>query len=307
MSIVLKSEQEIALMRQAGRIVASVLEVLKSHVRPGIRTEELDIIAAKEVERLGGIPSFKGYRGYPANMCVSVNDEIVHGIPDKRVLQEGDIASLDFGAIYQGFQGDAAVTVGVGKISPEARRLIETTEGALKAGIAAAQAGARLGDISWAIQQYAESRGYSVVREYTGHGIGRQMHEDPQVPNFGLPGQGPVLKKGMVLALEPMVNIGDWRTRVGDNNWTVSTSDGSLSAHFEHTIAITDARQRGLCLKERLLKLKERYWKHCLTLCFVWSCPMGIKCSPISRVKYVCTILKSCPGTGSWLSFRPTT
>ncbi len=239
MSIVIKSDQEIAIMRQAGRIVATVLEILRSQVRPGMKTEELDAIAIKEAAGLGARPSFKGYRGYPASICASVNDEIVHGIPGKRVLREGDIVSLDFGVIFKGFQGDAAITVGVGKISPSAKRLVETTEGALRAGISAARDGARLGDISVAIQDYAESRGYSVVREYTGHGIGRQMHEEPQIPNFGLPGQGPVLKKGMTLALEPMVNIGDWRTRVGDDEWTVFTSDGSLSAHFEHTIAIT--------------------------------------------------------------------
>ena len=241
MSIIIKSRQEIETMRKAGRIVAIVLEVLKSRVRPGMKTEELDAIAAEEVERLGAKPSFNGYRGFPANLCVSVNDEIVHGIPGKRVLQEGDIVSLDFGAIYMGFQGDAAITVGVGKVSPEAKKLMETTQGALKAGIDAAYPGARLGDVSVAIQHYAESRGYSVVREYTGHGIGREMHEDPQIPNFGVLGQGPMLKEGMTLALEPMVNIGDWRTRVDDNQWTVFTVDGSLSAHFEHTIAITNA------------------------------------------------------------------
>jgi len=246
MSIVIKSDQEIATMRQAGRIVATVLEVLKLQVRPGMKTEELDIIVARELERLGAKPSFKGYRGFPANLCVSVNDEIVHGIPGKRVLHEGDIVSLDFGAIFMDFHGDAAVTVAVGTIPPQAEKLMETTEGALKAGIAAACPGARLGDISTAIQHYAESKGYSVVREYTGHGIGREMHEEPQIPNFGLPGRGPVLKKGMTLALEPMVNIGDWRTRLGDNHWTVFTNDGSLSAHFEHTIAITDAESEVL-------------------------------------------------------------
>lgn len=227
-------------MRQAGRIVATVLEVVKLKVKPGMKTEELDIIAGREVEKLGAKPSFKGYRGFPANLCVSVNDEVVHGIPGDRVLNDGDIVSIDFGAIFQGFQGDAAVTVGVGNISPEARKLIEATRGALQAGIAAGAAGMRLGDISAAVQQYVESRGYSVVREYTGHGIGRDMHEEPQVLNFGEPGQGPVLKKGMTLAIEPMVNIGDWRTRVGDNHWTVFTEDGSLSAHFEHTVAIKD-------------------------------------------------------------------
>ena len=252
MSIIIKSDHEIELMRQAGRIVATVLEVLKERVRPGMTTAELDVIAAEEAQKLGGRPSFKGYRGFPGNLCVSVNDEIVHGIPGKRVLREGDIVSLDFGIIYKEFQGDAAITVGVGNVSPEAKKLMETTEGALNAGIMAARHGARLGDISAAIEQHAESRGYSVVREYTGHGIGRNMHEDPQVPNcttpaFGLmPGTGPELKKGMTLALEPMVNIGDWTTKRDDDNWTVRTRDGSLSAHFENTIAITDGESEVL-------------------------------------------------------------
>jgi len=175
-----------------------------------------------------------------------VNDEVVHGIPGERVLAEGDIVSLDFGAIFNGFQGDAALTVGAGEVTPQARELMEVTRGALGAGIAAARAEARLGDISAAIQGYAESKGYSVVREYCGHGIGREMHEEPQIPNFGLPGTGPVLKKGMTLALEPMVNIGGWRTRLGGNHWTVLTADGSLSAHFENTLAITDGEAEVL-------------------------------------------------------------
>jgi len=233
-------------MRQAGRIVAIVLEVLTRQMRPGIKTKDLDIMVAREIERLGAKPSFKGYRGFPANLCASVNDEIVHGIPGERILEEGDIVSLDLGAIFMGFHGDAAVTVGVGKISSTARRLLEITEGALKAGMAAARAEAKLGDISSAIQNYAESRNYSVVREYTGHGIGRELHEEPQIPNFGLPGTGPVLKRGMTLALEPMVNAGDWRTRLGDDHWTVFTADGSLSAHFEHTIVITEAEPEVL-------------------------------------------------------------
>ena len=252
MSIIIKSDHEIELMREAGRIVAKVLEVLKSRVRPGMTTEELDVIAAEEAQKLGGRPSFKGYRGFSGNLCVSINDEIVHGIPGKMVLREGDIVSLDFGIIYKDFQGDAAITVGVGDVSPEAKQLMETTEGALEAGITAARPGARLGDVSAAIEQYAESRGYSVVREYTGHGIGRNMHEDPQVPNctaaaFGLmPGTGPELRKGMTIALEPMVNIGDWTTKRDDDNWTVRTRDGSLSAHFESTIAITDGEPEVL-------------------------------------------------------------
>lgn len=240
------TDKEMAVMREAGKIVATILEILSKQVKPGMKTKELDVIAAREAKKRGAKPSFKGYRGFPANLCVSVNDEIVHGIPGKRKLREGDIVSLDFGVIYNGFQGDAAVTVGVGKINEKAKKLIETTEGALEAGISAAHSGARLGDISAAIQHYAESRGYSVVREYTGHGIGREMHEEPQIPNFGLPGSGPVLKKGMTLALEPMVNVGDWRTRVGADLWTVSTADGSLSAHFEHTIAVTDGEPEVL-------------------------------------------------------------
>ncbi len=239
-------------MRQAGRIVATILEILSKQIKPGMKTGELDNIAAREAKKRGAKPSFKGYRGFPANLCVSVNDEIVHGIPGKRMLSEGDIVSLDFGAIYKGFQGDAAVTVAVGKINTTAKQLIETTKGALEAGINTARDGARLGDISSAIQSYAESRGYSVVREYTGHGIGQEMHEDPQIPNHTepphglIPGTGPELRKGMTLALEPMVNIGDWRTRVGDDHWLVLTADGKLSAHFEHTIAITDGEPEVL-------------------------------------------------------------
>lgn len=246
MSIIIKSEREIAAMRQAGRIVGAVLAVLKSHIRPGMKTKELNIMAAQELEKLGAKASFKGYLGFPASLCVSVNDEIVHGIPGERVLNDGDIVSLDLGAIYNGFQGDGAVTVAVGGISPQARKLVKTTEGALKAGIAAAYSGARLGDISAAIQYYVESRGFSVVREYTGHGIGQEMHEEPQVPNFGRPGEGLKLKRGMTLALEPMVNAGNWRTRLGSDHWVVFTADGSLSAHFEHTILITDGEPEVL-------------------------------------------------------------
>jgi methionyl aminopeptidase len=250
MSIIIKSEREIALMREAGRIVATVLDILSRRVKPGMKTKELDLIAAEAVEKLGAKPSFKGYRGFPANLCVSVNDEVVHGIPGERILREGDIVSLDFGAIYKGFHGDGAITVGVGEIDSKAKELVETTRGALAAGIAAAHAGARLGDISAAIQGYAEGRGFSVVREYTGHGIGREMHEEPQIANFGVVGTGPVLKKGMTIALEPMVNLGDWHTRLGGDQWTVLTADGSLSAHFEHTIAISGEEAEVLTVRE---------------------------------------------------------
>lgn len=240
MGIIIKSDEEIAIMRQAGKIVAEVLKVVSESMKPGMKTKELDIIAEKELERLGAKSSFKGYRGFPATICVSINDEIVHGIPGDMTLRDGDIVSLDFGAIYNGFQGDSAMTVTVGKAKPESIRLIEATRETLEAGIAAARDGATLGDVSAAIQKSAESKGYSIVREYTGHGIGRDMHEDPQIPNFGAPGTGPVLKKGMTLAIEPMLNTGTWRTRVADDNWTVLTADGGLSAHFEHTIAIND-------------------------------------------------------------------
>lgn len=237
-------------MRQAGRIVAVVLAALQERVRPGISTAELDELAHQIIIKHQAIPSFKGYRGFPASLCVSINEEVVHGIPNKkRYLKEGDIVSFDVGAIYRGYHGDAAVTLGVGEISEAAKRLLAVAAGALEAGIAQSRAGNRTGDISWAIQHYAESRGYSVVREYTGHGIGRQMHEDPQIPNYGQPKQGFLLKPGMTLALEPMVNEGDWRTRVLADNWTVVTEDGKLSAHFEHTIAITDGEPEILtCL-----------------------------------------------------------
>ena len=246
MPINVKNEREIALMRQAGKMVATVLAILVESVKPGLTTKDLDVIAEKEILRLGGVPSFKGYQGYPASVCVSINDEIVHGIPGSRVIKESDIVSLDFGAIYQGYQGDAARTVGVGAVSVKAEALMQATEGALKAGILMARDQNRLGDISAAIQKYAEARGFSVVREYTGHGIGHDMHEDPLIPNFGVPGTGPLLRKGMTFAIEPMLNAGGWKTILGKNGWTVSTADGSLSAHFENTILITDCEPEVL-------------------------------------------------------------
>jgi len=226
-------------MREAGRIVAIVLQKMSGAVKPGIKTRQLDDLAQKELGRWSGArASFKGYKGFPASICASVNEEVVHGIPGSRVLKEGDIISLDFGVIYKGFQGDAALTVGVGQVSPEAALLMEVARASLEQGIAAAREGGNLGDIGSAIQNYVELRGYSVVREYSGHGIGREMHEDPQVPNFGNKGEGLKLKEGMTLALEPMVNAGGWKTRQNANGWTVHTADNSLSAHFEHTIAI---------------------------------------------------------------------
>jgi len=237
--VIIKSDEEIVIMRKCGKILAAILDKLRAEVRPGIKTGQLDIMMAGESEKRGVIPSFKNYRGFPANLCVSVNDEIVHGIPGERILQEGDIVSLDVGAKLSGFHTDAAVTVGVGRISKEAEDLIAVTEGSLKSGIAQAVGGAWVEDISSAIQHYVESKGFSVVREYTGHGVGRDLHEEPQIPNFVV-GKGLLLRKGMTLAIEPMVNAGDWHTKLAANQWTVLTADGSLSAHFEHTIAITD-------------------------------------------------------------------
>jgi methionyl aminopeptidase len=233
-------------MRQAGRIVAEVLGLMRENVRPGVTTGNLDELAYDVIIKSKALPSFKGYHGYPASICTSVNEQIVHGIPGDRVLKDGDIISVDVGTIYRGFQGDAAITLAVGEISSEAEQLLQVTEGALKAGIAQMRPGNYLGDVSWSIQDYVESNDMAVVREYTGHGIGRKMHEDPQIFNFGQPGQGLQLKSGMTLALEPMVNMGDWRTRVLDDGWTVVTLDGRLSAHFEHTIAVMDGEPQVL-------------------------------------------------------------
>ncbi|MDH5364848.1 MAG: type I methionyl aminopeptidase [Dehalococcoidia bacterium] len=236
--VIIKSDEEIGAMRECGKVLAAILDKLRAEIRPGIKTAQLDIIMAEETEKREVIPSFKNYRGFPANLCVSVNDEIVHGIPDERILQEGDIVSLDAGVKLNGFHTDAAITLGVGRISKEAQDLIAVTEDSLKSGIAQAINGARVGDISYAIQHYVEAKGFSVVREYTGHGVGRDLHEEPPIPNFVV-GKGPMLRKGMTLAIEPMVNVGDWHTKLAANQWTVLTVDGSLSAHFEHTIAIT--------------------------------------------------------------------
>jgi methionyl aminopeptidase len=233
-------------MREAGRMVAEVLAHLRDKVRPGLATAQLDSWAEELIARRGGIPSFKGYRGFPASLCVSVNEEVVHGIPGPRALEEGDIVSLDLGVIHRGYQGDAAVTLGVGEISPEAKGLVAAAEGALWAAISKARPALHLGDISWAIQEHAESQGYSVVRQYVGHGIGREMHEEPQVPNYGEPGKGPLLKPGMTLAIETMVNAGGYLTRVLEDGWTVVTDDGKLSAHFEHTVAITEGEPEVL-------------------------------------------------------------
>ena len=225
-------------MARASRVVAEALAVLKDAVRPGVTTDELDRVAESEIRARGAIPAFKGYRNYPKTLCASVNEQVVHGIPSKRVLKEGDIIGLDLGAIVGGFYGDSAVTVGVGSIDEKTAALVRITEESLSFAIEQARVGNRLSDISHAVQQHVEAAGYSVVTEFVGHGIGRQLHEEPQVPNYGRPGQGPRLQAGMVLAIEPMVNMGGPAVRVLDDRWTAVTVDGSLSAHFEHTIAI---------------------------------------------------------------------
>ena len=236
--IILKTPDEIAVMAKASRVVAEALAVLKNAVKPGVTTDELDRLAESEIRARGGMPAFKGYRNYPKTLCASVNEQVVHGIPSKRVLKEGDIVGLDLGAIVGGFYGDSAVTVGVGRIDEKTAALVRVTEESLSLAIEQAQVGNRLSDISHAVQRHVEAAGYSVVTEFVGHGIGRQLHEEPQVPNYGKPGQGPRLQAGMVLAIEPMVNMGGSAVRVLDDRWTAVTVDGSLSAHFEHTIAI---------------------------------------------------------------------
>jgi len=238
--IILKSPREIEQLKIANAIAAEVLERLKEGVKPGVATQDLDGIAEETILSKGASPAFKGYRGYPKSICASINEEIVHGIPGQRRLKEGDIVSLDVGVNYQGYFGDAAISLPVGDLDPAARKLLEVTEKALYIGIDMAKVGNRLFDISYAIQQWVEKHGFSVVRDFVGHGIGKSLHEDPQIPNFGSPHQGPRLEKGMVFALEPMVNEGTYEVRILSDGWTVVTADGKRSAHFEHTIAILD-------------------------------------------------------------------
>jgi methionyl aminopeptidase len=239
--IQIKSDAEIAKMREAGLVVGRTLALLTQAVAPGISTGELDGMAESYIRSEGAVPSFKGYHGYPATICASVNDEIVHGIPSEdQVLHEGDIVSLDCGAILDGWHGDSAVTLAVGEISPELQRLIEVTEESMWRGLAAATLGGHVSDISHAIEEYAKPYGYGIVEEYTGHGIGTEMHQEPAVPNFGKPGRGHELVKGLALAVEPMLNLGGRRTRLLGDGWTVVTKDGLPSAHFEHTFTLTD-------------------------------------------------------------------
>ena len=252
--IIRKSTQEIELMAKAGRVVAEVLALLGEHIQPGVTTAELDDLAQEFILAQGGYPTFKGYRGYPAATCLSPNSMVVHGIPGPHALGEGDILSVDVGVTLGGFVADSAYTFPVGEISPEADRLLEVGQAALAAGVERCRAGNRLSDISHAIQRVTEEAGFSVVRSLVGHGVGRSMHEDPQIPNYGQPGRGPLLAEGMVFAIEPMINAGGPEVAVADDEWSISSVDGSLSAHFEHTVAVTESDPRILTAAPALLR-----------------------------------------------------
>lgn len=238
--IILKRPDEIKKLRESNVIVAYILDKLRRKVKPGITTLHLERLANEMVRKKGVVAAFRGYRGYPFSLCTSINEEVVHGMPSDRVLEEGDVVSIDFGVLHQGYYGDAAITVGVGRVSPETSRLLEATEKSLHKAIIEAQPGKRVGHISAAVQKAAEAAGFSVVRDYVGHGIGRELHEDPQVPNYGVAGRGVELRPGMVLAIEPMINAGSFEVELLSDGWTVVTADNSYSAHFEHSVAITE-------------------------------------------------------------------
>ncbi len=244
--IIIKTQDEVEKIARACKIVAEILNALKEIVKPGITTKDIEVFVDKTIAERGAVAAFRGYRNYPSSVCTSVNDQVVHGIPSGLRLKEGDILSVDLGIYLEGFYGDGAVTFPVGRISPSAERLLRVTEEALYIGIEKARPGNRVSDISSSIQRYVESHGYSVVRTFVGHGIGRSLHEEPQVPNFGAPGQGPRLREGMTLAIEPMVNEGTYEVRILDDGWTAVTADGKLSAHYEHTVAITRSGARIL-------------------------------------------------------------
>ena len=251
-SIIIKSPREIELMRQAGKITAAARSLAREMVTPGITTAQIDREVRRFIQKSGAIPTFLGYGGFPASVCLSVNDEVIHGIPGSRIIQEGDIVSVDVGATWKGYVGDCAGTYVAGTASDEAKRLIEVTRQSFFEGIKFARAGNRVGDISHAVQAYVENNGFSVVRDYVGHGVGAQMHEAPEVPNFGKAGRGPTLVKGMTIAVEPMVNAGTWEIKVLSDGWTVKTKDGALSAHYENTILITDGEPEILTFAEDL-------------------------------------------------------
>ena len=239
-AISIKSAQELKVLREAGRILASIIEELKRSLKSGISTKTIDLEAEAIIRHRGVKPAFKDYRGFPGCICISLNEQVVHGVPGNRIIQEGDIVSLDVGIIHQGYYSYTAVTVGIGNIKPELQQLLDVTAHSLFKGIEQARVNNHLSDISHAVQRYVEANGFSVVREFVGHGIGRQLHEDPEIPNFGAPHQGPILREGMVFAIEPMVNVGSWQTKILEDGWTVVTQDKQPSAHFEHTIAITN-------------------------------------------------------------------
>ena len=238
--IPLKSEKDLEMIRHSGKILSRVMQKLCASIREGLSTQELDQLAEVLVNKEDAIPAFKGYKGFPANICISINEEIIHGIPGERKLKNGDLVSLDLGVDYKGYFSDAAITTAVGKVNPRIKKLIEVTKAALAQGIKQARQDNQLSDISYAIQSFVEAKGFSVVRDFVGHGIGHNLHEEPEIPNFGRPHQGPTLKTGMVFAIEPMVNMGSWESRVVENGWTAVTKDGLPSAHFEHTVAITE-------------------------------------------------------------------
>jgi len=248
--MIIYCEEEISTIRKSNQIVAKILAELERMIIPGVQTKELDEYAELRVKEMNAIPAFKGYRGYPASLCTSINEEIVHGIPSSRRLRDGDIISLDFGVLYEGYYGDAAVTYPVGEITPKAKKLIKAAEETFYKGMEQMKPGKRISDISFAIQSHVESQGFSVIRAFVGHGIGLSLHEEPQVPNFGPPGRGPKLKSGMVLAIEPMIAMGDWDVEILDDNWTAITRDRSLSAHYEHTVAITQKGPEILSLSD---------------------------------------------------------
>jgi len=248
--MIIYCEEEISTIRKSNQIVAKILAELGKMIIPGVQTKELDEYAELRAKEMNAIPAFKGYRGYPASLCTSINEEIVHGIPSSRRLRDGDIISLDFGVLYEGYYGDAAVTYPVGEITPKVKKLIKAAEETFYKGMEQMKPGKRISDISFAIQSHVESQGFSVIRAFVGHGIGLSLHEEPQVPNFGPPGRGPKLKSGMVLAIEPMIAMGDWDVEILDDNWTAITRDRSLSAHYEHTVAITQKGPEILSLSD---------------------------------------------------------
>ncbi len=262
--MIIYNEEEIRAIKKSNTIVAKILSELETMIKPGIQTKKLDEYAEMRAREMGATPAFKGYRGYPASLCTSINEEIVHGIPSSRTLRQGDIISLDFGVLCEGYYGDAAATYPVGEVSPAARKLIQTAKEAFYKGLEQMKTGMRISDISCAIQNHVESQGFSVIRAFVGHGIGLSLHEEPQIPNFGLPGRGPKIKPGMVLALEPMIAVGDWNVEILNDNWTAITKDRSLSAHYEHTVAVRNEGPEILSAlneeRNRSYPLKENHY-----------------------------------------------